>query len=229
MSDQTSLSSPAAETFDEVLRLLSGNIPSQARFLNTLSMLEYIGARKILKSQPEDGMSLMLLAHAAEELRHAKALKGLSERLGATTGTGYAPEETLCGADARAYFQTLDDRVAEQVGAQSSRLAYLYETLLIEARALRVYPKLMAAFQSPWVEAVGRGILAEEDRHLEEIERALASDDGAHRERLAGLRAEEESLFAAFAKALVGQCSTEARLHPDGNSGPRAGVRAEAR
>ncbi len=209
MANHTSSSSGAAETFDEVLQLLSCDVPLQARFLNTLSMLEYVGARKILKSQPEEGMSLMLLTHAAEELRHAKALKGLSERLGGTSGTGYGAGETLCGTEARAYFQTLDDRVAARVGALS-RLAYLYETLLIEERALRVYPKLMEAFRSPWVEAVGRGILAEEDRHLEEIQRALASDDASHLDRLAALRADEESLFAAFATALVKQCSAGA-------------------
>jgi hypothetical protein len=44
--------SAATEVFEQALGLLAGNIPLQARFLNTLSMLEYIGARKILKSQP---------------------------------------------------------------------------------------------------------------------------------------------------------------------------------
>ncbi len=201
--------STATGLFEEALRLLSGNVPLQARFLNTLSMLEYIGARKILKSQPEESMSLMLLTHAAEELRHAKALKGLAERLGGTSGMGYGANETLCGAEARAYFQTLDDRVAEQVGAQSMRLAYLYETLLIEERALAVYPKLMEAFRSPWVMAAGRGILAEEDRHLEEIQRELARGDVDHRERLAALRANEEMLFGEFAKAVVRESLTE--------------------
>jgi rubrerythrin len=173
-------------------------------------------------------MSLMLLTHAAEELRHAKALKGLAERLGGTRNTGYSAEETLCGADARAYFQTLDDRVAEQVGAQSMRLAYLYETLLIEERALAVYPKLMEAFRSPWVLAVGRGILAEEDRHLEEIQRELARGDTDHRERLAELRASEESLFAAFAEALVAETLAAGATRIARGSGAEAGATRDA-
>jgi hypothetical protein len=206
VTDHSTHANSAAETFEEALRLLAGNLPLQARFFNTLSMLEYIGARKILKSQSEEGMSLTLLTHAAEELRHAKALKGLSERLGGTSRTGYATQETLAGSDARTYFQTLDDRVADEVGAEAPRLAYLYETLLIEERALLAYPALMKALWSPWVEAVGRGILAEEDRHMEEIQRALASDDAGHAARLGRLRAAEETLFAEFARALVEAC-----------------------
>jgi hypothetical protein len=81
-------------------------------------VLEYIGARKILKSQPEEGMSLMLLTHAAEELRHAKALKGLVERLGGRANMGYGADETLCGEQARAYFQSLDDQVSAEVGTE---------------------------------------------------------------------------------------------------------------
>ena len=46
-----------------------------ARWLNMFSYLEYIGFRKIVKSQGAENLSLETLGHAVEEGRHALMLK----------------------------------------------------------------------------------------------------------------------------------------------------------
>ena len=46
-----------------------------ARFINTLSRLEYVGARKLMKSQDSSGLDRETLQHLVEETRHAWMLK----------------------------------------------------------------------------------------------------------------------------------------------------------
>lgn len=62
-------------TWQECLTALVKQPTLHARFLNTLSLLEFIGARKIMKSQEEDSVTPAVLAHATEEIRHAQVLK----------------------------------------------------------------------------------------------------------------------------------------------------------
>jgi hypothetical protein len=190
-----------SEQFERALQAIAASTELQARFLNTLSLLEYVGARKILKSQPEATVSFDLLGHAGEELRHARTLKGVAERMNARI-SAYGAEETLCPAQALAYFHGVDDAVAAQWPAGPSRLNYLYVTALVEERVLWVYPMIREALPSEDVQRALRGILAEEIRHLTAVTAEIASSDPQHRERFAALRAVETDLFGAFAESL---------------------------
>jgi hypothetical protein len=200
--------------FDEALRAIAQNRGLQSRFLNTLSLLEFIGARKIIKSQPAEAVGLQLLTHASEELRHARTLKIAAERL-AGVGYGYATDETLCGAQARAYFQGLDEAVSERVGHAGPRASYLYMTLLIEERALWAYPKVVTAFQDELVSRTARSLLVEEERHLKEIRSELEAIAGPV--SVDELRSIEASRFAEFAAALREEVCGSVR-------GERAGI-----
>ncbi len=91
-----------------ILARLTGDAGRHARFLNTLSLLEYIGVRKILKSQPAEGLSAEMLEHILEEARHAYVLKRLALRVGGESVATYAAPALLCGEEARRYIQTLD-------------------------------------------------------------------------------------------------------------------------
>jgi hypothetical protein len=59
-----------------------------SKFLNTLSLQENIGARKISASESPETTTCMVLKHAAEEHRHAFYLKKQIERLSAQVGSG---------------------------------------------------------------------------------------------------------------------------------------------
>ena len=88
-----------------------------ARWLNTLSYLEYVGFRKIVKSQRAEVLTAAILGHACEEGRHALGLKKLAIKLGGVQFDSYAPEVLLCGEEAAAYFQGLDKACDEAFAA----------------------------------------------------------------------------------------------------------------
>ncbi|HEY4185718.1 MAG TPA: hypothetical protein VGP07_11655, partial [Polyangia bacterium] len=69
--------------------LLGGLIASprlHARFVNTLSRMEYIGVRKMLKSRRAERMDLDGLQHVLDEGVHALRLKKAATALGAAAG-----------------------------------------------------------------------------------------------------------------------------------------------
>ncbi len=165
-----------------------------ARFLNTLSLLEYMGARKILKSQRQDVLSEKLLSHAAEEIRHAQVLKRAAKKIAPKICDTYAPESLLCGKAAQAYFQTVDHAAVEKLGITNPSHAYLYTTWLIEIRALKFYTAWEEVFQQTGQPSVFRGILKEEEKHLQEILQWLQAIDG-HEHHMTLLQQIEESAF----------------------------------
>ncbi len=114
-----------------------------ARWLNTFSFLEYIGFRKIVKSQRAEMLNSTILGHALEEGRHALRLKKLAIHIGGRDFENYAPELMICGEEAEDYFQSLDHDCEAQFMDRSekdrAKLTYHYVTWLIERRALDVY------------------------------------------------------------------------------------------
>lgn len=189
-----------------------------ARFLNTLSLLEYIGVRKILKSQPAETLSAGMLEHVLEEARHAYVLKQLALRVGGEAVATYAAPALLCGEEARRYIQTLD-RSAE-IDLKESRLPaggapavnYLYTTLLIEERAGAVYPLYEPLLAQVGLGGILAGIVREEEGHLTAVMRRVMAEDAAHAPRLERLRRAERRAYAAFVGALDRESAEPARL-----------------
>ncbi len=194
--------------FAQTLRALAADPARHAKFVNTLSLMEYIGARKILKSQPAAGISAELLAHVSEEIRHAHALKKLALRLDPLL-TGYEPNQLLAGKSASGYMQAIDRQAEADLKSMSNgngeneRLAwinYLYTTLLVEERAGSFYPEyaslLAELFPAAGHAAVIHGIIREEESHLRQVVDHLLQDDPDGRARLERLRPVEAKAFA---------------------------------
>ncbi|WP_395665942.1 hypothetical protein [Methylocella sp.] len=173
-----------------------------ARWLNTFSYLEYVGFRKIVKSQRADVVSTELLTHALEEGRHALGLKKLAVKVGGAAFETYARDTMLCGDEAEDYFQSLDagcDAVfAALPDAERSRVVYCYVTWLIERRALDVYGVYKAALgDSPLAGRIA-GLLMEEEKHLADVNRELAALDPEFEARAPRLEALEAGLYETF-------------------------------
>ena len=155
---------------ENTLEVIIENEDLHRRWLNTLSYLEHIGSRKIIKTQSSAHTDENTLRHAAEEARHAYLFKKMIEKIG--TGTeNYASDSLLCGFSANRYFQSLDSLVKKKIktGNGSSRICYLYVTALIEERAGWLYPlyqKVLKKMNSPIDLA---SIIIEEERHLLEM------------------------------------------------------------
>lgn len=182
--------------------------------MNTLSFLEYIGARKILKSQKQESISSELLAHISEEIRHAQILKKVALKLSNGTLVTYSEEHLLCGRQAVRYAQQVDHAAEKLWGGSDHWQSYLYTTLLLEERANQLYPLYDEALEATGRSTVFQGILREEALHLESVLGSLGvaptvpPNSEVQAERLNALRTFEEAAFAEFLTSLEAQVSS---------------------
>src|ERR1700709_2671554 len=79
-----------------------------ARWLNTLSLMENTGARKISASEDPNTVTYIILKHAAEEHRHAFYLKKQIEKTGEELCPTYADEYLVAPACSKYYLNMLD-------------------------------------------------------------------------------------------------------------------------
>lgn len=180
----------------------------EVSWLQTLSLLESIGARKIAKTVGRGSPSLEVKEHLADEERHAVAFGGLVRQL-----AGGAEVVPLCGEAAVGYFQGLDRQVShwmtELSGREDPWQNYLLVTALIERRAMRLYPLYRQLTRNDLVrDELGR-IIEEEARHRQTIEGQglkILQQYGVS-DFAAGMRI-EAGLFSRLEVAL--QCATAA-------------------
>jgi hypothetical protein len=147
-----------------------------ARWLNTLSLMENTGARKISASEDPATVTYIVLKHAAEEHRHAFYLKKQIEKIEEAALPTYAPQYLLAATHSKRYLNQLDVDVCRYLkqelaltGKELRFAAYLLVTYAIEVRADELYP----VYQDVLTEANSRinvkSIILEEEGHLEEM------------------------------------------------------------
>jgi hypothetical protein len=178
-----------------------GDRESHARLLNTLSMLEHMGCRKIMATQSGPRMEEATLRHLSEEARHALFFKRHAARA-AGRSLDYSPGVLASPAEARMYFQRLDATVKRTVSSADARAAYLYMSLTVEFRALwlyRLYENLLERLRAS---LSLRGVLAEEEGHLEGMADRLQALDVWDPELADRLCREERRLFIRLLVAL---------------------------
>lgn len=183
------------KTLVDFLNTLVHNPQWHARWLNTLSFLEYIGARKIIKSQEAPHLDLMILEHISEETRHAYFFKGLSNKVWPGACPNYREEELLAGKASEKYFQSLDRMVTEELGMPTTRLNYLYVTWLVEERAVSVYGLYSQIMRREDRDFKLQAILSDENRHLQETRfliQKLDSKQASARQKLFAEKEEKE-------------------------------------
>lgn len=181
-----------------VINKLITNPEIFGKFLNTLSMMEYIGARKILKSQCQNSIDLVILNHANEEIRHAQVLKKAAQKFLKIDPLDYSLDNLFCSESAGHYFQTVDRAVGEILS--NVYLKYVLTTYLIEIRAIDFYQQLERILTSVYQHSIFRGILVEEDRHLNEVTTIVERNiDSTHIQFLKDL---EKKAFSQWIKVL---------------------------
>lgn len=173
----------------------------EARWLNTVSLLEFTGARKISRTVADRHPALDVLEHIADETRHALAFKRLAVAVGGTLEPGY-----LCATEGSAYIQSLDRALAawseSVLGRHDPRAFYLLTTTLIERRAMQLYPLYRATTSQESVREELRKVITEEQNHRVGIEAECLSMHAPH--ALDEPIAIEERLFGVFLSALEG-------------------------
>ena len=179
------------------LTRLVHDVPAHARFLNMLSMLEHMGSRKIMVSQMDRGdvLDQDTLQHLAEEARHAYFFKRHAERVNGAPMPGWVDENTMTRVPALMYFGRMDAGISKKVGNEA---AYGWVSLIIELRACwlyRIYDEVVTAED---VHLPLKGLIAEEDGHLEEMFEMC----GENHDLLKELSAYETELFVKLWAAL---------------------------
>jgi len=147
-----------------------------ARWLNTLSLMENTGARKISASEDPVTVTYIILKHAAEEHRHAFYLKKQIEKTGEGLCPTYSGEYLLAPSYSKYYLNQLDVDVCrylkKELGLTGRALrfaAYLLVTYAIEVRADELYPVYQDALDAVGSKINVKSIILEEEGHLEEM------------------------------------------------------------
>ncbi|MFT7669459.1 MAG: hypothetical protein ACI8X5_002161 [Planctomycetota bacterium] len=153
-----------------------------ARLVNTLSRMEYIGVRKMLKARHADLLDEEGLQHIIEEASHALRLKRAAIALNGGEEDGvqtYSEADTLAGPAGERYMQDID-RACEKLllpyafeDALRSDANYLLSTAAIEIRADAFYPVYEDCLQIAGAKFSVKSILKDELRHLAEIRESL--------------------------------------------------------
>ena len=163
--------------------LLDKIVPSDdlhRKWLNSLSMMENTGARKISKYEHPVYTDIVVLKHAAEEARHAYYLKKQISKLGHSDCPDYAYPYLLAPVESHHYLNMLDVEACRYLknkmgleGRAMKHGAYLLVTYSIEVRADMLYGIYQEAL-TRWGSKVNvKSIIAEEEGHLREMQRML--------------------------------------------------------
>ena len=161
---------------NQLLPAIVANDNLHARLLNTLSLMENTGARKISASEDPVTVTYIILKHAAEEHRHAFYLKKQLEKLDGVSCPTYASEYLLAPAFSKYYLNQLDIDVCRYIkaelglkGRELRFAAYLLVTYAIEVRADELYPIYQNALSNADSKVNVKSIILEEEGHLEEM------------------------------------------------------------
>lgn len=173
---------PANTLLNELLAIVVSRPSLHCRWLNSLSLLENSGARKISVAQHPMTVTESMLRHTVEESRHAWYLKRQIEKLRPGACPTYEPDFLLAPAVTRRYLDRLDVAICRLLktqlnlsGYDLSAKAYLLVTYAIEVQADRLYgayDKVLARSNS---DVSVRSILAEEETHLAEMKAQISA------------------------------------------------------
>ena len=180
-----------------------------ARWLNTLSLMENTGARKISASEDPLTVTYIILKHAAEEHRHAFYLKKQIEKLPGVECPTYAGQFLLAPAYSKYYLNQLDIQVCRYLkselkltGVKLRFAAYLLVTYAIEVRADELYPVYQDVLDSAKSKINVKSIILEEEGHLEEMINQLQHFSPEWEKHAAVAVAKETQLFNNWVSGL---------------------------
>lgn len=167
---------------EQLKELLSEVVVSpelHAKWLNSLSMMENTGARKISRYEHPVKTDIIVLKHAAEEARHAYYLKKQIGKLSFDC-PDYSYEYMLAPIESHHYLQQLDVQASKYLktkfGLQGRELkhgAYLLVTYAIEVRADMLYEIYQQVLSDNKSKVNVKSIILEEEGHLEEMQKML--------------------------------------------------------
>lgn len=202
ISDFERDNAPLVEPVTALLDRFCAEPRLHARFMNTLSLMEHIGSRKIMATQHGDDLDQPTLKHLAEETRHAFFFKRHAERA-ARRSLSYGAPELVAPAAARMYFQRLEAAIARPLRTGADRRAvYLYTSMIVEFRAVWAYRLYQDALARAGLPVSLKSLVAEEVGHLADMAGRLDDMGAFTADRVTAYCTEERRLFERLVSAL---------------------------
>lgn len=197
------------EKLKDVVERIVKSDALHAQWLNSLSMMENTGARKISKYEDPVYTGIIVLKHAAEEARHAYYLKKQISKLAKDTCPDYSYPYLLAPVESYHYLNMLDVEACRYLkknmqleGRALKHGAYLMVTYSIEVRADMLYGIYQDALTRHGSKVNVKSIIAEEEGHLEEMQRMLEVFHPDWKRLAADVCAIENRLFEEWVAAI---------------------------
>lgn len=192
----------------EVFEAYAAETERHARFLNTLSLLEHLGSRKIMATQSSRGLDQATLKHLAEETRHAFFFKRQAEKAAKRELT-YARDVLAAPSAAPMYFQRLEGTIAKALGAEAHpRAIYLYMSMIVEFRAVWAYRIYQSVLRRIGSKLSLTSLLAEEQGHLNAMAVELGNIDAFSMDLVGGFQSQERKLFERLLASFEGELAS---------------------
>ena len=198
------------DAFSTLLRKIVADDQLHARWLNSLSMMENTGARKISHYEDPVHTNLTELQHAAEEARHAFYLKKQIGKIRGVECPDFSFPFLLAPVESHQYLNHLDISACRylknKLGYSGRKLklgAYLLVTYSIEVRADVLYGIYQAQLTQAGSRVNVKSIIAEEEGHLAEMERMLINWLPDWRNHADAMCKIEQSLFDNWIDAIA--------------------------
>jgi bacterioferritin (cytochrome b1) len=164
----------------QILERIVKDQSMHSKWLNTLSMMENAGARKIKACEHPLLVSEMILKHASEEARHAYYLKKQLSKIQEGACPTYEASYLLAPKQSQFYLDALDLRICKWLkqsyhwtGYELKYAAYLLVTYAIEVRAEHLYPVYKDVLTSTGSNVKVNTIITEEEGHLKEMKKQI--------------------------------------------------------
>ena len=193
---------------------------THAKWLNTLSMMENAGSRKISACEHKTDVNVSILKHASEEARHAYFLKTQIKKLAPEKFSSYRLSDILAPMSSYQYLDRLDFQISKylkfdlQMPSNQIRYAsYLLTTYAIEERANKLYPVYSEVLDETGSNINVRLIIAEEIGHLEEMNKQMAKFFTDWKEKTANVRKMESHLYSKWVSDLEREIFQESILN----------------
>ncbi len=199
----------------EILEENLGNAHKHHAWLKTLSYLEFVGYRKMVKSLNYQDVNNGVFHHLTDEIQHSFMLREIAEKNFKETPLSSSETEE-CIRMAENYFQSLDSFIHEEVqkltGKANHYLAYLWVSYIIEKRAMQVYPYYYNLLVDTPLKMVLQKIIQDESHHLNYLENVMKQLEVKKQFEAPAVFAEEEKLFDNLTKSFQSFFTPEAAL-----------------